>query len=148
MTAAEIANVLRRCSRESAARRIDTPRYRSRALTEIEPPRADVRRVDSATRAFELPSLIEQRELITFVDDAGVTQLRFGTAARATRHKGRLGQGERLMSREPRMGDGVRKPVTIKLAEFTRNGTIRRGQCVTVETVSHGKLLARYANQT
>ncbi len=52
-----------------------------------------------------------------------------------TRHRGRLGEGERLMTRAPRVGDGVRHPVTIKLAEFTRNGTIRRGQCVTIETV-------------
>lgn len=93
--------------------------------TAVAPPRDDVKplRLPSGQilgYRYEIPALMRQRDSAPII----------------TRTRGRLGEGERLMAPAPRLGNRRQPAITIKLAEFTRNGTIRRGQCVTVETVS------------
>lgn len=68
------------------------------SLTHIAPPAADYRRVDSATRAYDLPALIRQADSAPIV----------------TRSRGRMGQGERTLAPAPRLGDGKRHAVTIR----------------------------------
>lgn len=85
--------------------------------TRIEGPRADVRRVDSVTRAYDLPGLMRQREFAPIV----------------TRTRGRLGQGERMLAPAPRLGDGIKHPVTTW--HTTENGdkrTVRNGRALRI----------------
>lgn len=68
-------------------------------LTHIDPPAADFRRVDSATRAYDLPRMMRQRDVAPMV----------------TRTRGRLGEGERLLAPAPRLGDGRKHEVTTRI---------------------------------
>ena len=77
-------------------------------------PREDERHVDTATRAYDLPALMRQRD----------------SAPMMSRTRGRRGEGERLMAPAPRLGDGVRHAVTVKLADFAPDGSIL--ECVEV----------------